>query len=112
MSLQLLPKKRGISHEDAPTSVCGPGDEDSCPDELEKLEADVKQMAQYIMERRSTLPGQLKSTLASVLAAQRPLVTEFSDIGQPEAPNSGAFLVSASFLCSFGSNWNFSHLFF
>ncbi|XP_028769207.1 uncharacterized protein LOC114726698 [Neltuma alba] len=47
-------------------------------------------MAQEIMERRSTLPEQFKSTLASVLAAQRPLVPEFSDIGQPEAPNSVA----------------------
>ncbi|XP_054783835.1 uncharacterized protein LOC129290836 [Prosopis cineraria] len=90
MPLPLLPKKRGISHEDALSSEGGPADDDSCPDESEKLEFDVEQMAQEIMERRSTLPEQLKSTLASVLASQRPLVPEFSDIGQPEAPKSGA----------------------
>ncbi|KAK4266833.1 hypothetical protein QN277_023702 [Acacia crassicarpa] len=91
MVLRPLPKKRGISHEDAPSSEggLGDGDEDSGTDELEKLESDVKQMAQEVMERRSTLSEQLKSTLASVLAAQRPLVPEFSDIGHPEAPDSG-----------------------
>ncbi|KAI9110040.1 hypothetical protein K1719_019081 [Acacia pycnantha] len=91
MALRPLSKKPGISHEDAPSSEggLGDGDEDSGTDELEKLESDVKQMAQEIMERRSTLSEQLKSTLALVLAAQRPLVPEFSDVGHPEAPNSG-----------------------
>ncbi|KAK4263061.1 hypothetical protein QN277_028537 [Acacia crassicarpa] len=84
--------------------------EDSGIDELEKLESNVKQMAQEVMERLSTLSKQLKSTLTSVLAAQRPLVLEFSDIGHPEAPNSGAFPVSASSPSSSGSNWNFGRL--
>ncbi|KAK4263057.1 hypothetical protein QN277_028533 [Acacia crassicarpa] len=70
--------------------------EDSGTDELEKLESNVKQMAQEVMERLSTLSKQIKSTLTSVLAAQRPLVLEFSDIGHPEAPNSAFTIASDS----------------
>ncbi|KAI4355060.1 hypothetical protein L6164_003873 [Bauhinia variegata] len=66
------------THEEARRSGCGPG-EDPCPEELEALESDVKQMAQKILKDRETLPDQLKTTLASVLAAQRPLVLEVSD---------------------------------
>ncbi|KAA8520627.1 hypothetical protein F0562_014883 [Nyssa sinensis] len=53
-------------------------------EELEKLEADVKQMAQKILEYRATLPDQLKNTLASILASQRPVVaTHLEDWSEP-----------------------------
>ena len=60
--------------------------------ELETLESDVNQMAQQILEYRASLPDQLKTTLASVLAAQRPIIPEISDSLSSEAPNSGASL--------------------
>ncbi|RYR15231.1 hypothetical protein Ahy_B04g071955 [Arachis hypogaea] len=41
--------------------------------ELESLESELKQMAHKILEHRSTLPDQLKSTLLSILDAHRPL---------------------------------------
>ncbi|BAT83671.1 uncharacterized protein LOC124844461 [Vigna umbellata] len=40
--------------------------------EVEKLESDLKQMAQKILEYRTTLPDQLSSTLRSILDAHRP----------------------------------------
>ncbi|KAE8697580.1 F-box/kelch-repeat protein SKIP4-like [Hibiscus syriacus] len=46
-------------------------------EDLEELESDVKKMAEKILEYRSTIPDQLKATLASVLSSQRP---SFSDI--------------------------------
>ncbi|XP_039042579.1 uncharacterized protein LOC120181550 isoform X2 [Hibiscus syriacus] len=46
--------------------------------DLEELEADVKKMAEEILEYRSTIPDQLKDTLASVFSSQRP---NFPDVG-------------------------------
>lgn len=43
-------------------------------EELQNLEADVNQMAQTILHFRTSLPDQLKKTLASLLAAQRPVL--------------------------------------
>ncbi|KAK7374229.1 hypothetical protein VNO80_07656 [Phaseolus coccineus] len=40
--------------------------------EVEKLESDLKQMAQKIIEYRTTLPDELSSTLRSILDAHRP----------------------------------------
>ncbi|QCE12269.1 hypothetical protein DEO72_LG10g3511 [Vigna unguiculata] len=40
--------------------------------EVVKLESDLKQMAQKILEYRTTLPDQLSSTLHSILDAHRP----------------------------------------
>ncbi|MED6220040.1 hypothetical protein PIB30_041296 [Stylosanthes scabra] len=42
--------------------------------DLESLESELKQMANKILEYRSTLSDQLKSTLLYVLDAQRPLL--------------------------------------
>ncbi|PIN22847.1 hypothetical protein CDL12_04443 [Handroanthus impetiginosus] len=39
-----------------------------------KLEEEVQQMAEKILEYRTTLPGQLSSTLSSLLACQRPVL--------------------------------------
>ncbi|XP_057463846.1 uncharacterized protein LOC130753693 [Actinidia eriantha] len=62
----------------------GGGDGDD--EELEKLEADVSEMAEKILEYRTTLPDQLKNALASTLAAQRPVFptrnTDGIDAGQ------------------------------
>ncbi|XP_038999822.1 uncharacterized protein LOC120125454 [Hibiscus syriacus] len=41
-------------------------------EDLEELESDVNKMAEKILEYRSTIPDQLKATLASVLSSQRP----------------------------------------
>ncbi|KAJ4726940.1 Eukaryotic translation initiation factor 3 subunit C like [Melia azedarach] len=52
---------------------CGSGESEAEEEELEKLESDVKQMAQKILEYRAALPDQLKNTFASILSAQRPV---------------------------------------
>ncbi|XP_061371584.1 uncharacterized protein LOC133314155 [Gastrolobium bilobum] len=50
-----------------------------CEDsELEKLESDLKPMAHKILDYRSTLPDQLKTTLLSVLDAQRPFLPQLN----------------------------------
>lgn len=63
--------------------------------EVKNLEAEVNQMAEKILQYRSTLPDQLKTTLASILAAQRPVVlTRFDDGSEPcpsSDPNPGKF---------------------
>ncbi|KAI3449190.1 hypothetical protein Pfo_005855 [Paulownia fortunei] len=43
-------------------------------EEVLKLEEEVEQMAQKILEYRTTLPDQLGSTLSSLLASQRPVL--------------------------------------
>ncbi|GMY09184.1 Packaging protein [Fagus crenata] len=58
----------------------------SSEDEVEKLESDVKQMAQKLLEYRTTLPDQLRSILTSVLTAQRPV---FPDPSEPPNPDAG-----------------------
>lgn len=52
--------------------------EDSDSEELERLESDLKEMSHKILEFRSTLPDQLKSTLLSVLESQRPFLRQFN----------------------------------
>lgn len=42
-------------------------------EEIRQLEQKVQQMAEKIVDYRTTLPGQLKTTLDSIIAAQRPL---------------------------------------
>ncbi|KAF3441344.1 hypothetical protein FNV43_RR15258 [Rhamnella rubrinervis] len=59
------------------------------PEELEKLEMEVKEMAQKILQYRATLPDQLKDTLASVLAAHRPVFPEGSEPGTSGDPKPG-----------------------
>ena len=71
---------------------------DGDDEELEKLESDVKEMAEKILEYRTTLPDQLKNALASTLAAQRPVfsnrITDGSEPGPSGNPNPGTFLYS------------------
>ncbi|KAF8379511.1 hypothetical protein HHK36_028949 [Tetracentron sinense] len=52
-------------------------------EELEKLEIEVKQMAQTILHHRATLPDQFKKTLTFVMAAQRPVLPHFDDMAEP-----------------------------
>ncbi|KAL2461571.1 hypothetical protein Adt_44991 [Abeliophyllum distichum] len=49
-------------------------DEDYEEEEVLKLEEEVEQIAQKILEYRTTLPDQLNSTLASLLSSQRPII--------------------------------------
>lgn len=58
-------------------------------EELEKLEADVKEMAQKILEYRAALPDQLRTTLASALSAQRPVLPDGLGPAPSGAPNTG-----------------------
>ncbi|GFZ06856.1 hypothetical protein Acr_18g0010260 [Actinidia rufa] len=71
---------------------------DGDDEELEKLEADVSEMAEKILEYRTTLPDQLKNAIASTLAAQRPVFptrnTDGSEPGPSGNPNPGTFLYS------------------
>jgi len=53
-------------------------DEDSDSEELERLESDLKELSHKILEFRSTLPDQLKSTLLSVLQSQRPFLPQLN----------------------------------
>ncbi|KAJ6879391.1 hypothetical protein NC652_032847 [Populus alba x Populus x berolinensis] len=55
-------------------------------DKLEKLETEVKQMAKKILEYRTTLPDQLKTTVASLLSSQRPVLPHF-DSGSDPGPS-------------------------
>lgn len=41
-------------------------------EDLEEVESDVKRMTEKILEYRSTIPDQLKTTLASILSTHRP----------------------------------------
>lgn len=84
MASNNCPENLRSPHEDALSAECG-------AEELEALESDVKQMAQKILEYRETLPDRLKSTLASILAAQRPLVPVVPDPGSSQTTNPGAF---------------------
>ncbi|GFP93302.1 hypothetical protein PHJA_001474600 [Phtheirospermum japonicum] len=43
-------------------------------EELLKLEEEVEQIAQKVIDYRTTLPEQLRSTLSSYLASQRPVL--------------------------------------
>lgn len=46
--------------------------ESGTEEELEKLESDVKHMAENILQYRSTLPDQLKNAFALLASAHRP----------------------------------------
>lgn len=73
-------------------------------EEVQKLEEEVKEMAQKILDYRTTLPDQLKSTLVSVLAAQRPVIHTHFDSGSESIsgtssdPHPGIFLGFFCFL--------------
>ncbi|XP_043716698.1 uncharacterized protein LOC122664786 [Telopea speciosissima] len=51
-------------------------------EEVEKLEVEVKQMAERILHYRTTLPDQFKKTVSSVLAAQRPILPNLDATAQ------------------------------
>ncbi|KAI3800523.1 hypothetical protein L1987_28614 [Smallanthus sonchifolius] len=54
----------------------------------DKLEEDVKLMAEKIAEFRDTLPDQLQNTLASILSAQRPVnFNRYDDAPGPSSIN-------------------------
>lgn len=60
-------------------------------EEIRQLEQQVNQMAEKIVNYRNTLPAQLKTTLDSILAAQRPVFDTLES--QPGSSNSsGTFL--------------------
>ncbi|CAK9134414.1 unnamed protein product [Ilex paraguariensis] len=69
---------------DQPETLGQKDDEES---ELEELEEEVNQMAQKILEFRAKLPDQLKNTLASILAAQRPTLVTLSGDGSEPGPS-------------------------
>ncbi|OMP00464.1 hypothetical protein COLO4_12704 [Corchorus olitorius] len=52
-------------------------------EDLEELESEVKKMAEKILEYRANVPDQLKSTLASILSAQRPNLPGIDDGSEP-----------------------------
>lgn len=58
-------------------------------DDLEELESDVKKMAEKILEYRSTIPDQLKATLASVLSSQAPDFSGIDEAGSSGERNPG-----------------------
>lgn len=80
------------------------GGEGGEEEEVQKLEEEVKEMAQKILDYRTTLPDQLKSTLVSVLAAQRPVIHTHFDSGSESIsgtssdPHPGIFLGFFCFL--------------
>lgn len=65
----------------------GPHEEEEMEEEeLGNLEEEVNQMAEKVAEFRATLPDQLKTTLASLLAAQRPALEMHLDVGSLPQP--------------------------
>ncbi|CAI9101821.1 OLC1v1039237C1 [Oldenlandia corymbosa var. corymbosa] len=71
-----------VESEDEEEEEGGDGEED----EVEKLEAQVNEMAQKLLNYRATFPDQLKSTLSSVLVARRPLIPTHFDSGSESEP--------------------------
>ncbi|XP_077226016.1 uncharacterized protein LOC143859209 [Tasmannia lanceolata] len=61
-----------------------PSSEDPNEEEIQKLEHEVKDMAQRILHFRKTLPDLFKKTLESHLTAQRPLLSENLNGGASE----------------------------
>nr|XP_025887679.1 uncharacterized protein LOC101262364 isoform X2 [Solanum lycopersicum] len=58
--------------------------------ELEEIEEEVNQMAERIAEYRGTISVQLKTTVSSVLTAQRPVLgTHFDDGSESQSGSSG-----------------------
>lgn len=72
--------------------------------ELEEIEEEVNQMAERIAEYRGTISVQLKTTVSSVLTAQRPVLGTHFDDGSESQSGSSGDLSSGTFL-------GFSHLF-
>ncbi|KAK6789876.1 hypothetical protein RDI58_013676 [Solanum bulbocastanum] len=61
-------------------------------EEIRELQQQVQQMAEKIVDFRTTLPGQLKTTLDSILTAQRPLFdSPESQPGCSNQPPTSAF---------------------
>ena len=58
-------------------------------EENEELERDVKQMAEKLLQYRTTLPDHLRSTFSSVLTAQRPVLPPPSESALSGAPIPG-----------------------
>lgn len=58
-------------------------------EENEELERDVKQMAEKLLQYRTTLPDHLRSTFSSVLTAQRPVLPPPSESTLSGAPIPG-----------------------
>ncbi|XVF73200.1 hypothetical protein PTKIN_Ptkin12aG0182200 [Pterospermum kingtungense] len=56
-----------------------PGSEE----DLEELESEVKKMAEKILEYRTTIPDQLRTTLDSILSTQRPNLPGIDDGLEP-----------------------------
>ncbi|EEF50518.1 uncharacterized protein LOC8289183 [Ricinus communis] len=72
------------SPEEKPESVAEEEEEEEVEEEeLEKLETEAKEMATRILEYRATLPDQLKTTFASILSAQRPILPDFHSGSDP-----------------------------
>jgi hypothetical protein len=80
-------------------------------EEVEKLEADVKEMAHKILEYRATLPDQLRTTLASALAAQRPVSPDGLGLAPSGAPNTGhVSRFSSFFIFGLDYGWLYARL--
>ncbi|XVF22556.1 hypothetical protein REPUB_Repub12eG0181900 [Reevesia pubescens] len=58
-------------------------------EDLKELESDVKKMAEKILEYRSTIPDQLKTTLDSILSSQRPNLSGIDDGLEPGPSREG-----------------------
>ncbi|XP_022865655.1 uncharacterized protein LOC111385489 [Olea europaea var. sylvestris] len=67
-------------------------EEEDEEEEVLKLEEEVEQIAQKVLEYRTTLPNQLNSTLASLFSSQRPIIppTSLSEDGSEPGPESEA----------------------
>lgn len=77
------PPKTLKTRVDIRGAECGSGESEPEEEDVQKLESDVKQMAQKILEYRATLPDQLKSTFASILSSQRPVLSGFESESEP-----------------------------
>lgn len=58
--------------------------EAAAEEEVLKLEEEVQQMAENILEYRTSLPDQLRSTISSLLASQRPVLQTRLDNEGPD----------------------------
>lgn len=89
-----MERKRPISsraHEQSEAETLGRKEEEEeigqLEEEIQELEEQVHEMADKIVDYRTTIPGQLKTTLHSILATQRPIFDTQGPESQPGCSN-------------------------
>ncbi|CAN4096640.1 unnamed protein product [Withania somnifera] len=84
-----MERRRPISQQQSAAETLGRKEEEigQLEEEIQELEQQVHEMADKIVDYRATIPAKLKTTLYSILAAQRPLLDTQEPQSQPGCSN-------------------------